>query len=227
MATDANKSHKSMKYAIIDKDSSRILIAVGITVFILMFCLFAMKALASQGSFNGKVIDAKEKALKQLKDDKVAVEDLRTTYNAFVNQKQNILGGSATGTGPIDGNNAQLIIDALPGKYDMPALSSSIEKILKDGGYTIDSIGGADEGETSVDGTNSDGAIEMPYTFSVSASVDNTKNLLSTLERSIRPMYVTSLGFQATDTGLRSTVGLKTFYANAKSFELGSETIKQ
>lgn len=220
-----NRAHKSLKYDIIDKDSTKILVTVGVTVFIVIFCLFAMKALVSQSSFNAKVISSKEKALKQIEGNRKAVEDLRVTYSSFVGQQQNILGGSSTGAGPIDGNNAQLVIDALPGKYDFPALSSSIEKILKDGGYIIDAIGGADEGtvETVV---TSNGAVEIPYAFSVSASVDNTKNLLDTLERSIRPIYVTDLSFQATDVGLRSTLGIKTFYAPEKVFEVKSKEIK-
>jgi len=222
----ANRAHKSLKYDLIDKDSTRILVVVGVTVFVVIFCLFAMKALVSQSSFNGKVISSKEKALKQLKDNKKAVEDLRGTYSDFVGQKQNILNGSSTGAGPIDGNNAQLVIDALPGKYDFPALSSSIEKILKDGGYTIDAIGGADEGTVGETTSASKGAVEIPYSFSVSASVENTRNLLDTLERSIRPVYVTNLSFQATDVGLRSTLGIKTFYAPAKVFEVKSKEIK-
>jgi hypothetical protein len=225
MAT-TNRSHKSLKYAIIDKDSTKILVTVGIAAFVVIFCLFAMKALLSQSSFNGKVISAKETALSQLEKDKKAADDLRVTYDTFVGQQQNILGGSSTGTGPIDGNNAQLIIDALPGNYDFPALSSSIEKILKDGGYRIDAIGGADQGTATTTAVSTGGAVEIPYSFSVSASVENTKNLLDTLERSIRPISVTSLGFQSTDVGLRSTVGIKTFYAPAKVFELGTEEIK-
>jgi hypothetical protein len=225
MAT-TSRSHKSLKYAIIDKDSTKILVTVGIAAFVVIFCIFAMKALVSQSSFNSKVISAKKTALNQLEKDKKAADDLRVTYDTFVNQQQNILGGSSTGTGPIDGNNAQLIIDALPGNYDFPALSSSIEKILKDGGYKIDAIGGADEGTSTATTTSTSGAVEIPYSFSVSASVENTKNLLDTLERSIRPMYVTSLTFQSTDVGLRSTLGIKTFYAPAKVFELSTKDIK-
>ncbi len=220
-----NRAHKSLKYDIIDKDSTKILITVGVTAFIVIFCLFAMKALISQSSFNAKVISSKEKALDQIEANRKAVEDLRATYSSFVGQKQNILGGSSTGTGPIDGNNAQLVIDALPGKYDFPALSSSVEKILKDGGYTIDSIGGADEGASETT-TAANGSVEIPYSFSVSASVENTKNLLDTLERSIRPIYVTGLSFQSTDIGLRSTLGIKTFYAPEKIFEVKSKEIK-
>jgi len=221
-----NRAHKSLKYDVIDRDSTKIMVTVGVAVFIVVFCLFAMKALVSQSSFNSRVISSKEKALQQLKVNKKAVEDLRVTYGNFVDEQINILGGNSKGEGPVDGNNAQLVIDALPGKYDFPALSSSIEKILKDGGYTIDAIGGADDGTSAGIAPATIGAVEIPYSFSVSASVENTRTLLDTLERSIRPIYVTNLSFQSTDIGLRSTLGIKTFYSPEKAVEVKSKEIK-
>ena len=109
--------------------------------------------------------------------------------------------------------------------YDLRALSSSIEKILKDGNYNIESIGGADESSSEV--TSPSGSVsEIPYSFGVSTTVDGTKQLLQTLERSIRPVYVTNLGFRSSESGLLSTIEIKTFYAEAKKFEIGSETLK-
>lgn len=227
----AEKKRQSVKHALIDKDNSRTLVAVAAAVFVVIFCLFSLKALISQSNFHRRVIKEKEATLSQLKKNKQAVDDLRKTYTAFVDEQQNILGGNADGDGPIDGDNAQLIIDALPGKYDFPALSSSIEKILKDGGYRIDGIGGSDEGMAMADSSGSAAAgastaVEIPYSFSTSSSLEGIKTLLQTLEHSIRPMHVTSISLQGGDSGLRSSITLKTYFASGKTFQLGSKEVK-
>jgi hypothetical protein len=231
----ASTGHKSVKHDIISQDSSTTLIAVAVAVFVVIFCLFAMRSLVSQSNFNRRVISEKKTALDQLEKNSDNVEDLRAVYTAFVGEQQNILTGNATGTGPIDGNNADLIIDALPGTYDFPALSSSIEKILKDGGYKIDSIGGNDVGSsaqtsttaTPTSPTNSQNtSVPIPYSFAVSASTGSTKSLLQTLERSIRPIDVTAITLQASGDNLRSNISFTTYYAPEKKFELSSKEVK-
>jgi hypothetical protein len=231
----ASKGHQSIKHAIISKDSTTTVAAVGIAVFVIIFCLFSVRALIGQGSFHRRVIKEKEATLAQLDKNKKAVDNLRSVYTAFIGEPINVLGGSSTGAGPVDGNNAKLIIDALPGKYDFPALSSSIEKILKDGGYDIGSIGGSDTGSasqsssnstTTVSNTTTGGTVEMPYSFAVNTSQEGAKALLETLERSIRPMSVRSVSLQSGGNGLRVSINLKTFYATEKKFELTSKEVK-
>lgn len=222
-------THKSVKHEIIDKTNSRVLIAVGVATFIFIFSIFAVRALISQSLYHGRVIREKELALRLIDENKDTVEDLKQSYEAFEAESINILGGNPTGQGALDGSNTKLVLDALPGTYDYPALSSSFEKILRDGGYDIGAIGGSEDSslaESSKKATKNVKPIEIPYEFTVNSDTEGIKRLLDTLERSIRPMYVDSLEIQAGDTVLQAQVNLRTYFTQPKTFEVSTKVVK-
>ena len=137
------------------------------------------------------------------------------------------MGGNPGGEGPLDGNNAKIVLDSLPGAYDYPALSSSFEKILKEGGYTINSLGGSEDSNIENVATGNVQPINVPYRFSFTTSLDGTKALLGTLERSIRPMNVDQLSVQVGANGTLSVdVSLHTYFTQQKTFELGSKEVE-
>jgi hypothetical protein len=222
------KGHKSVKHDIIDKSNSRMILTVGIATFIFVFSIFAGKALISQSLYQNRVITEKEKALAQLNTNKKTLEELKSSFNSFQAETTNILGGKSTGSGPLDGSNAKIILDSLPGKYDYPGLSSSFEKILKEGSYDIGSIGGTEDASLASSNLPSGKAmpIEIPYSFSVSSDVEGITNLLRTLERSIRPMYVDTLQVQVGGNILQTRVSLHTFFTQPKAFDIGTKEVK-
>lgn len=221
------KAQRSVKHEIISKDSTRIVTIVALSVFVVVFCGFAIRTLLSQSFYHGRVIGEKEKTYKQLQANEKALAELKQEYDAFVNSSENILQGNPNGTGLIDGNNAKIVLDALPGKYDYPALASSFEKILVDGGYEVDSLGGSEDTSIVSAATASATPIEIPYTFSVTAPYAQTFNLLKVLERSIRPMHVDRLGIQLQADGLlRTQVTLHTYFTQQKAYELGSKEVE-
>jgi hypothetical protein len=222
-------AHKSVKHEIIDKSNSRMLIAVALATFVFIFSIFAVRALISQSLYHGRVIREKELSLNQLKENEQTVTELRTAYDLFEAEEINILGGNPGGQGALDGSNTKLVLDALPSKYDYPALSSSFEKILRDGGYDIGSIGGSEDtslAESSEKATKDVKPVEIPYEFTVNSDTEGMKRLLQTLERSIRPMYVDSLEIQAGETILQAQVSLRTYFTQPKTFEVGSKVVK-
>lgn len=217
--------HKSEKHEKLDKENTKIVAAVGGAAFIVVFSLFAIQALISQSLYQNRVISEKKTALRQLRDNKTAVEELRGSYTAFVNEEENVIGGSRDGDGPADGNNAKIVLDALPSEYDYPGLASSIEKILVDGGYNIEAVGGTED--TALAGsTDPTIPVEIPYPFSVNATPKATQELLETLEKSIRPFYIDSLTIRSSQAGLRTNVGLRTFYQPGVVYELDSKVVK-
>lgn len=221
--------HKSVKHDAIDKSNNRTILAVGVATFIFIFSIFAVRSLISQSLYHGRVTREKELALSQLKENEKAIVELKKSYETFESEEINILTGNPTGEGALDGSNTKLVLDALPNKYDYPALSSSFEKILRDGGYDIGAIGGTEDGglaESSTKATKDVKPVEIPYVFSVNADTDGLVRLLETLEHSIRPMYVDGLEVQAGDTVLQAQVTLRTFFTQPKTFELGSKDIK-
>jgi hypothetical protein len=228
MPSKVSRGHKSVKHDIIDKTNSRMILTVGIATFIFVFSVFAAKALISQSLYQNRIITEKESTLSQINSNKKALEELKKSFDSFQSQAENILGGSSTGNGPLDGKNAELILDALPSKYDYPGLSSSFEKILKEGGYTIGSIGGTEDPTLASinEPVRKTTTTEIPYAFTVNTDVEGMKKLLSTLERSIRPMYVDSMQIQVGDNLLQARVGLHTFFTQTKTYDLGSKEIK-
>ncbi len=217
--------HKSDKHEKVDKENARIVAAVGGAAFIVVFSLFAVQALISQSLYQNRVITEKKAALNQLRENSESAEQLRASYTAFISEEENVIGGNRDGDGPSDGNNAKIVLDALPQEYDYPGLASSLEKILVDGGYSIESVGGAEDpslGST----TDASTPVEIPYPISVNASPKNTRELLVTLEKSIRPFYVDSLTIRSSNNGLRTSLGLRTFFQPGLEYQLDSKVVK-
>jgi hypothetical protein len=217
--------HKSDKHEKVDRENTKIVSAVGVAAFIVVFGLFSVRALVSQSLYQGKVISEKEATLDQLEDNRASVDNLRNLYTAFVSESENVIGGSPDGDGPKDGDNAKIVLDALPGEFDYPGVASSLEKILTDGGYRIESIGGTED--ASLAGSDSSAAVDVPYPFSIRASPKATENLLNTLESSIRPIYVDSLTIRSNEGGLRTSFGIRTFYQPGVDFSLGEKVVRQ
>lgn len=231
-----SKPHMSGKRAIIDKTNTKIVITISITVFVVIFSAFAVRALFGQASYQQKVIDGKKDALKVAKDNKQNAQNLEKTYVAFAGESINVLGGNPTGTGPIDGSNPKIVLDSLPSVYDYPALSSSIEKLLLDNGYGVESIGGAEDAALAVSPVDTvtggasqvsqTGPTNMPYPITVLSTAEGTKRLLEILERSIRPFYVENISFSGSGTALSANITMKTFYQPSTGVTVTTQAVK-
>src|SRR6266513_1825089 len=133
------------KRSLIGKANSTIVVMAAVAAFVIVFSLVAGKALTDQAKYQNKVIAAKKKSLNQLKADLAARNSLVDSYHKFVVTNPNMLGGNTDGTGDQDGDNAKLVLDALPSKYDFPALATSLEKILTGQNLKIQTIAGSDD----------------------------------------------------------------------------------
>ncbi len=217
----------SIQHAIIERANNNTVITVAVAVFISMFCVFAIRTLYSQMSFQNKVISAKEDAVKTLKDDQRAVSQLSENYQTFDQEKINILDGSSDGKGPRDGRNGKLVMDALPASLDIPALASSFEKILVDGGYKIENIGGSQESIQSSSSSIGSNLSEAQYRFSVDGSSKQAESLMERLESSIRPIYVDGIIMDFSESGsVETSYDIRTFYAEAVEFDVRSKEVK-
>jgi hypothetical protein len=221
------KIHISSKHIMIDKANTTVVIAISIASFLTVFSLIASKALLSQRSYQARVITEKQKAKTQLDKNVKAADSLVVSYKAFAEQQTNLIGGSSTGSGPHDGDNAKLVLDALPSKYDFPALTSSLEKILLDNHFKIEGIGGTDDELTyNTTDQNASGAVEMPFSLTVEANYSSIQNLLKVLEQSIRPFEIRKVSFNGTDNSLRATINGVTYYQPEKKLEFKTKEVK-
>ncbi len=216
----------SLKQLAIDKDNTAIVVAVGLAAFIIIFSLVASNALLKQRSYQSTVIGKKKVALKQLKQNEKEVEKLKQSYQTFASAPQNVLGGNPSGTGEKDGDNPRLILDALPSKYDFPALATSLEKVFKP--YNIESITGTDDevAQAAATASGTPQPVEIPFTIAMNGSAQNSKEILQLFEKSIRPVQVEKLTISGRANQLKINVTAKTYFQPQKKFDVTSEKVK-
>lgn len=220
----------SSKRIAIDKANATVVIAISVAVFVVVFSLLAGKALMDQRSYQSKVIGQKKTALKQLKKNVQEVDKLSSSYQAFAQETTNILGGNPKGNGPKDGENPRIVLDALPSKYDFPALATSLDKLLRDNNYSIDSISGNDDeiSQSSNQSSTDPNFVEIPFGINVSTSGTGTKSLLQLFERSIRPIQIQKLTLTgASGQELKIGIEAKTFYQPEKKFDIKVQAVKR
>ncbi len=222
------RTNSFTKRSLINQANSTMVIATAMAAFVLVFALVAGKSLLGQVSYQGKVIGMKKQALKQLKTDLEARDSLEESYKAFVAKNPNVLGGDVQGTGDKDGDNAKLVLDALPSKYDFPALTTSLEKVITAQNLKILGISGIDqEADQATKQTSPDPQpIAMPFQVQVSGSYTSIQSLIDVLLRSIRPFQISTLEFSGDENSMTAIINAQTFYQPEKSLEIKQEVVR-
>lgn len=223
----------STKRILIDKNNATVVIVIAAMAFLTVFSVVASRSLLSQRSYQTRVITQKKLALDQLKTNNKEAIKLVNSYKTFVSSSNNIIGGDAGGSQEKDGDNARIVLDALPSKYDFPSVANSLEKILTKLNFKIVSIGGSDdELRQSAPPPKATATppvlapIDMPFEFSVSGSLESAQVLSDTLQRSIRPIKISKIIIDAKDGNLNLTVSAKTYYQPQKVISITTKVIK-
>lgn len=202
--------NSSGKRAQVDKDKTMALVAIGIASVVLVAGIMVSKAFWSQATYLSKVVDKKEAAVKQLEENQESVETLRSSYSEFVSQNPNLIGGNSTETGGNNGDNAKLILDALPSVYDFPGLVTSVEALLSS--YTINSITGVDDSIIQQNASSGGAYVEIPLSMEFTSTYDGHKQAIDSLKRSIRPFKITRIELSGTNNELDSTIDVVTYF---------------
>ncbi len=218
----------STKHALLDKTNSTVVVIVSIAIFVTIFSLVATKSLVSQARYQNRVYATKKVARDQLKSDVDVIKKLKPAYNAFVGTQINIIGGNSLGTGPRDGDNAKIILDALPSRYDFPALTTNLDTLVGSQGAHIVSISGTDDEVVQATNTTSTTPtpVAMPFQLTVSGDYDRVKNTIGAFEKSIRPIQLQTLTLSGDQTNLTLSLSAQTYYQPAKSLNIGKEVVK-
>ena len=217
----------SAKRIQINKANTTMVAVVAISAFIVAFSFVASRALWIRRSYQNRVSAAKEQASDQLAANIAAADELKTAYQAFVSTPENVIGGSSSGTGERDGDNAKIILDALPSKYDFPALATSMENILKNKNYKIENISGSDDeiAQAAAEGLDSV-PVEMPFEISATGDFKSIEDLMSILQRSIRPIRVQTVELTGNNSELTATVNAVTYYQPEKTLNIKTKVVK-
>ncbi len=222
------KQHLSTKRALLDKANSSMVIFVSVAAFVVVFSLVATKSLISQAQYQNRVIDAKKEARNQLTDDIEEVKKLQPSYNAFVGTLTNIIGGTSAGNGPQDGDNAKIILDALPSRYDFPALTANLDRLVGLQGASLTSISGTDDEVAQSSNTQSGDPepVPMPFNLTVTSDYGHIQQTVDAFERSIRPIKLQTISITGDQGNLTMNIGAETYYQPAKIFKVGEKVVK-
>jgi Tfp pilus assembly protein PilO len=217
----------SEKRLLINQANSRIVAVTTAASFIVVFCLVASYTLVGQLAYQNRVLGKKKAALSQLKTDINSVQTLETSYTAFVQTPQNVLGGNTHGQGGMDGDNAKIVLDALPSKYDFPALATSLEKLALSQGVNIESMTGTDDEVAQTDSASSTPApIAMPFQRTVTGNYASIQTVVKAFEKSIRPIQVQTLQLTGSDQKMQMNITAQTYYQPEKTLNIKREVVK-
>jgi Tfp pilus assembly protein PilO len=193
-----------------------------VAAFVLAFTAISAYKLIGQIAYQNKVLGAKKTALDQLDANLAARDDLVDAYQVFNSGAQNAIGGNPAGTGERDGDNAKIMLDALPSVYDFPQLATSIETLAVSQGVVITSMTGVDDQVTQSQQTGSaqPQAVAMPFTVAVEGPYAQVQSFVRSLELSIRPIKVTAASFTSGDGKVTAAITAESQYQPARKFQV-------
>jgi len=225
----ADKNYKTLtKRSLVLKANSTIVVVTSVAAFIVIFLLVASKTLFSQAVYQNRVSSHKLIALVQIESDIKAGNDLASSYATFNKSQLNIIGGSLVGSGPNDGSNARIVLDALPSSYDFPALVTSLEKIIANRGLTINSITGVDDevAQQTNQSSLTPQPIAIPFQVQVNGSYAAVQALINDFQNSIRPFVVQKETISGSESNITLNLTAQTYYQPAKILNIESKIVK-
>jgi hypothetical protein len=218
MAKTAKKVGFSTKHIDINSANKTIIIAVSATVAIAVFSAVATQALIKQMSYQNKVIGLRSKAKATLAKNLKARTQLVNAYKTFDEAPESIIGTKD--------KNAKIVLDALPSKYDFPALATSLEALVKNSGLEINSLTGTDGEATAVQESTDPKPVDIEFSIGGNGSNTAVQNLFNNIERSIRPIKVGTVTLSAdSKNNLSVSIKAKTYYQPAKLLEIKEEVV--
>jgi hypothetical protein len=219
----------STKRIAISKANAQMVAIVAIAAFVAVFCLVASRAVFSQNRYQARVITAKEQANDQLEENIETFSNLQTAYKAFDSTSTNVIGGNSAGGGDNDGSNSKIILDSLPPNYDFPALTSSVEKILKDNNLKVTDITGTDDQLNQQNNSSSPTPkpVSIPFSFTITnANYTSIGQLVTKLQRSVRPIQIESIELSGGINDMTATINAKTYFQPAKNVTITKKVVK-
>ncbi len=220
MATESVKKNQ------IEKFTKTIVIFASIGLFIVIFGISSINSLISRYNYQQKTINLQKQALNNLIEDTASVNSLTKSYQKFISPKVNIIGGKSTQPNSHNGgNNAKIVLDALPSSYDFTQFITTLQNLLTSQGVLINSISGTDASSSSSYNTGS-GVNVIPFQFSVSAPYPIIQRLITTLKESTTPIDIITANITGSQNDLTLNVTGQTYYQPAIQFKINNITVE-
>lgn len=195
---------------------------LGITASVIVSgCLAAMQFLVGEAFFNGRVISAEARTNTTLGQNIDNAKQLKANVNMLLADE--ILAPVRVDEGD---NNFRVILDALPVTGDSATFAASLQNvILKHSGVSITRL--------STDGASSvapmDTVTPRTLRFSVEVAGDYTmiKTALQDIEKTIRPVKVTSFSVSGNGQNLSAKIAGVTYYLPKKTVTLEPKSMQR
>lgn len=212
------KFNISNKYIKIDKANQMVVIAVSVTVAVVIFCAVASQSLIKQIKYQGGVISKREAANKVLEKNLKSIDTLVASYAAFDSTPESVIGTAD--------KNSKVILNALPSKYDFPALATTMDNFYKSTGVSNDGFNGTDEEATAVQSSDSPTPIEIIMPISAKGDITSVQKLFDYINRSIKPIKISTVSISGTDKNLSVSLDGVTYYQPEKVYKVNYEVAK-
>lgn len=201
------------KKALIKKAGSQVFIAVVIGSIVVSFSVIFIKFLWGIKVHNDHVWAEKNTAKIALENNVKNLDELKRSYLLLDNNES---------------VNARTILDALPSKYDYPALATSIENLVTKGSSPVVLTGftGTDQQLEVQQKSSNPQPVEVPFTVTVKGSYDNIKGFIERLQKSIRPMKVANLSLSGNNADMEATIDVVTYYQPAQDLTIETRTVE-
>jgi Tfp pilus assembly protein PilO len=206
-----SKATMNSKRDKISQANSTVFVAVAIAAVVVMFSLISLRFLWIQKAYNDRVIGAKTSA-------RAAINSNLQSLDSLSNQYPEIRDRSS--------NNAKTILHALPPTYDYAALVTSMEYLAQTSGVRLVGGVGQDQSASAIREQNISQPQEIPLTLSVEGRYESIVRYMNALERSIRPVIVTSIDISGSNSNLQATLQAKTYYQPARTLDVAKEEIQ-
>ena len=219
------------KRALLDQANKSIVIIAGVAAFITVFCLVSTKTLIGQANYQNKVIKAENTTYTTLTSDINAENQLNASYEYWEtkvpNPGQNIIGGSSTASGFNDGDNAQIILHALPTQYDFPALLTNMSDLMTLIKLSNPQVSGQDQQLVYQTQTTSatPKPTAIPFELTATGDYQTIVTLISALQNTIRPIQVLDVNISGTSANLTVNIQAQTYYQPSVLFQTSQEVI--
>lgn len=183
-----------------------------------VFCLVTAQFLVRQALFNQKVINERAKTQSTLAQNIKNYDKLKQSVEKLV-ADPNLAKVRAN-----ESDTAyKVVLDALPVSSDNTVLGSSLlQVILPKSGANIVSLS---TGGDLLSGAEAPTGNTIPFTLEANASFAQIATMLKDIERSIRPLNVTELTLQGSDSSLNVKLNGESYYAPEQTIELGKKEV--
>lgn len=176
--------------------------------------------------FRQEVIGEKNNTVATLRNNNEVVNELKDSARVLNTSDALLKTPHERGTEPIS-----VVLDALPSQANSSAFGASLQqKLLSVGGVEIESlivdpVSGVEDSSKS-NSNNEDGEITFSFTVNApSGKANELKKVLLNLEKSIRPVEVTSINIEQQSSRITMSAQGKTFFVAEKKVELTKKKV--